>query len=1231
MILPFENADSFINNLPIGVYKATVEGKLLFKNNYIDKILLTDKKSEDPFSVSCMLFPPEIIKQIKELEDLNNEPILIYKIYDFEDKIIWIKNICKKVVNDEGIITIEGTIEDITKAKLTDDSLKENEERFRLLYERAPLGYQSLDENGNFLEVNQAWCSTLGYQKEEIIGKWFGDFLATEYRDKFRQNFPLFKKAGEINGIEFEMVHKSGFCLPVSFNGKIGYGFDGSFKQTHCILKDISNEKKIAIELKKEKELFQQYIDIVRIIILVLDKSQTIVLINKFGANLLGFDQEELVGKNWFDNFIPQNINDKIKNIFDKVFENKGYEEYYENEIVTKNGETKIISWHNSFLTDEFGNPNQLICAGDDITEKKAVELKFSTLFDTMAQGVIYQDSTGSIISANPAAERILGITLEQMQGKKSIDPDWKTIHEDGTDFPGDSHPASYTLKTGKIIKGVIMGVFNPTLDKHIWIRVSSTPLFTPNKLKPQLVYATFEDITDMRNAESALKKSEERYRTFINSNIDLVFLKDDQYRYLMINKSYELFLGFTENEVIGKTDFEVMPMEAATNCFKSDNKALSKNEIIISHEMIDDKVFQVQKFPVLLQNGKYGVGGYIRDITEKYNTEAELKESEEKYRIIVENQTELVVKVDNEGRFLFASPSYCELFGKTEQELLGNNFIPLVHPDDQLSTMEEMKNLYIPPFTCNIEQRAKTLNGWRWLSWADKSILNSNKEVIAIIGVGRDITKRKNAEILLRESEEKFRQIAENIREIFWLSDIKDNRIIYISPMFELVWNVPREKIYENNMSIFNFVHPLDKQRAMDVFNELKNDDKNLTDTEYRIITNNGSIKWIHTRSFPITNKDGIIIRRITISEEITKFKQIQEKLEKFFSVSLDLLCIANINGELLLINDTWEKTIGFSKDELIGKNFIDFVHPDDVADTIEAINKLSGQQEVKSFVNRYLCKDGSYKILDWNSKPSGELIYAAARDITENKKHEEALRAAKDKAEKANNLKTEFLAQMSHEIRSPLNTVLNCSSLIKESFISSSDEELKELFPIINSAGNRIIRTIDSLINMSEINLGTYEPNYKTLNIRKDILETICSELKILAVNKGLEFVVLYEIDDKQVKADNYSVGQIFVNLIDNAIKYTKVGKIEVKTYINSNNKLSVDITDTGIGISNEFIPELFSAFRQEEQGYSRKFEGNGLGLALVKEYCNINSAIIEVRSTKNVGSKFTVIFNE
>jgi PAS domain S-box-containing protein len=130
------------------------------------------------------------------------------------------------------------------------------------------------------------------------------------------------------------------------------------------------------------------------------------------------------------------------------------------------------------------------------------------------------------------------------------------------------------------------------------------------------------------------------------------------------------------------------------------------------------------------------------------------LRASEEKYRLLVENQTDLVVKVDLEGRFLFASPSYCRMFGKTEAELLGNNFMPLVHEDDRDTTARAMKALYRPPHVAYMEQRALTVHGWRWLAWADTAVVDAKGRVVEIVGAGRDVTERRDMEDRLRQSE---------------------------------------------------------------------------------------------------------------------------------------------------------------------------------------------------------------------------------------------------------------------------------------------------------------------------------------------------------------------------------------------------------------------------------------------------------------------------------------------
>ena len=121
---------------------------------------------------------------------------------------------------------------------------------------------------------------------------------------------------------------------------------------------------------------------------------------------------------------------------------------------------------------------------------------------------------------------------------------------------------------------------------------------------------------------------------------------------------------------------------------------------------------------------------------SDRKRVEAALHESEKKYRMLVENQTDLVVKVDTAGRFQFVSPSYCEMFGKTENELLGETFMSLVHEDDRERTAKAMENLYRPPFTAYMEQRAMTKDGWRWLGWMDTAILDENGNVTAIIGL---------------------------------------------------------------------------------------------------------------------------------------------------------------------------------------------------------------------------------------------------------------------------------------------------------------------------------------------------------------------------------------------------------------------------------------------------------------------------------------------------------------
>jgi len=252
-------------------------------------------------------------------------------------------------------------------------------------------------------------------------------------------------------------------------------------------------------------------------------------------------------------------------------------------------------------------------------------------------------------------------------------------------------------------------------------------------------------------------------------------------------------------------------------------------------------------------------------------------------------------------------------------------------------------------------------------------------------------------------------------------------------------------------------------------------------------------------------------------------------------------------------------------------------------------------------------------------------------SHDITNQKQAMEEIVLAKEKAEISDRLKSEFLAQISHEIRTPLHAILNFSSILKEEIEDNkgSIADINKFFDGIKVSCKRITRTIDLILNMSEIQTGAYHYQPIMFNIYDKVLKVVHYNLNQNAIDAGLNFLLEKETDETIIYADEYSIYQIIYLIAENAIKFTKEGSVFIRISRNKSNQLSVIIEDTGIGISEEYLSNIFTPFLQEEHGYSRRFEGNGLGLALVKKYCDLNNINIEIKSKKGIGSTFSLTF--
>ena len=345
--------------------------------------------------------------------------------------------------------------------------------------------------------------------------------------------------------------------------------------------------------------------------------------------------------------------------------------------------------------------------------------------------------------------------------------------------------------------------------------------------------------------------------------------------------------------------------------------------------------------------------------------------------------------------------------------------------------------------------------------------------------------------------------------------------------------------------------------------------------------------------------------------------------------------IVIISTEGIINSVNKSFCDTIGFQRDEIIGI----------------PIKYLFEKNELEGFSDDGFDTEGN-PVADINTekillKKEGKEIHVIVKsvsvfdekgvvkhyvmqmlDISEIKRVQKELVEALNKAEESDRLKSAFLAQMSHEIRTPLNVILTSIPLIADE-VSAEDEELKIILDSVKSAGRRLQRTIDMILSMSSVQSGNYKATFEKFDIVAD-LKKMVNEFKSLTDDKGLRLKFSHPKEDVFVTADRYTVNQIFQNLINNAIKYTLKGYVEVYVKNLTNDKVKVEIRDSGIGMSEEYLLRMFTPFSQEDVGYKREFEGNGLGLALVKKYIELNRAEINVESEKNIGSVFSVVFD-
>ena len=387
--------------------------------------------------------------------------------------------------------------------------------------------------------------------------------------------------------------------------------------------------------------------------------------------------------------------------------------------------------------------------------------------------------------------------------------------------------------------------------------------------------------------------------------------------------------------------------------------------------------------------------------------------------------------------------------------------------------------------------------------------------------------------------------------------------------------------------------------------------------DLKYYII---GALAFIIAQSFLIA---GLLVQRRRKRSAEESLRQKTEELDQFFNLSLELLCIANTDGYFMRLNPAWERSLGYSREELMAKRFLDFVHPDDLDRTHKAVSTLASQQKVIYFENRYRCKDGAYRWLEWTSAPAGNLIYAAARDVTERLKEEAEARQRREELAHVTRIAMmgELTTSLAHEINQPLTAILSNAEAAQR-FLTRAVPDISEVRQILEDIirddrrASDVVRKVRALVKKEK-------PRDEPLDLNK-VIEEVVDLIRGDSLLQGLSIATDLSPGLATIRGDGIQLQQVILNLILNsaaAMRNSPSGqrKIIVRTAMLDGRTVKAFVTDFGTGIDENNIERLFEPF------YTTKPEGLGMGLSISQTIIKAHGGTMEARNNREGGATF------
>ena len=772
-----------------------------------------------------------------------------------------------------------------------ESALRESERRFRDIFDQAAVGITRVDLQGVLIDANQKFCDLLGYAREELIGRAIKDIThPDDYGKGARYREQLTDGAMRSVSGEKRFVRRDGSLIWTRRTMSTACDEFGNPKYVISVVEDITERKKAEEALRASEQLLTATFSQAGVGIFVTSLDSRYLQVNDKYCEMIGYTRAELLGMSISEVNTPEDIDEVLANR-NRMLSGQSTHASRERQVRRRDGSRVWVAHSTTLIRDDSGEPRHFITVAEDISDRKRAEERLASerallraVVDAMPERIYVKDREGRFLLQNATNLKIRGITNpDEIVGKTVFDIFPRELAErlEAEDRA--------VMESGSALLDREGQTFYSRPDdgsrEARWHVTSKVPLRDGAGDVFGLVGVN-RDITDRKRMEEALRESEDRYRNLFElAPLPLIVLDDATRRILAVNRAAEEKYGYTRQEFMPMTildlqveaDRERVAQELVTRDLTkpgfSQRRHVTKDGQVIHAEVTGRPLtFHGRNARILL----------INDVSERMRAEEALRESEERFRATFEQASVGMALRDvdpRNPRWLRVNQKLCEILGYTREELLNLTSVDVTPPEDRDAAIDRNEQLVSGEIASySREKRYMRKDGE--IIWANISLTavrGADGRPTHVISIIQDITDRRRAEEALRESEEQFHQLANNIPQVFWICDALQKEMIYVSPAYERITGQSIERLREDARSWLRSVHEEDRERIRTARIAARGGEY---DEVFRVIRRDGTVRWVRDRAFPIRDAQGRVYRIAGIAEDITDIRESEERL---------------------------------------------------------------------------------------------------------------------------------------------------------------------------------------------------------------------------------------------------------------------------------------------------------------------------------------------------------------